>query len=109
MTETPADKTRSGRHWMILALSISLGVAALLIGRNWLRKGEARHNRHEPADPRLTHRTPYKNVHPSVKYVGDQVCAECHGEIHKSYRNHPMGRALAPIAAATSIERVDAT
>lgn len=107
MAQTPANKSRFRRTGTILALSIMLGVAALLVGRNWWGKRET--HSHEPADPRLTYRTPYKNVHPRVRYVGDQVCADCHSEIHKAYRKHPMGRAMAPIAAATSIERVDAT
>jgi Flp pilus assembly protein TadD len=58
-------------------------------------------------DPRLTFPTPYRNVHPDVKYVGDRACADCHVEQCDSYRHHPMGQALAPLAAATPIERYD--
>jgi predicted CXXCH cytochrome family protein len=61
----------------------------------------------EPAaaiDPRLTYPTPYKNVRPEVKYVGDAVCAGCHGKESESYAQHPMGRALAPVSEATPIE-----
>src|SRR5262249_50787423 len=44
------------------------------------------------ADPRLTCDTPWKNVRPEVKYVGDKICSECH-ELHsKTFREHPMGR-----------------
>ena len=59
-------------------------------------------------DPRLTVATPFRNVRPEVHYVGDAACADCHPAITASYRQHPMGRSLAPIGAAASIERYDA-
>jgi Flp pilus assembly protein TadD len=46
--------------------------------------------------------SPYKNTRPEVKYVGDESCVRCHGEIAKTYRRHPMGRSLSPIATATA-------
>jgi hypothetical protein len=59
-------------------------------------------------DPRLSYPTPYRNVHPQVRYVGDRACAGCHTEIAETYRHHPMGRALAPVETASPIERYDA-
>ena len=41
--------------------------------------------------------SPYQNTRPGVAYVGDAVCARCHGEIAAAYRTHPMGRSLAPV------------
>jgi Flp pilus assembly protein TadD len=38
--------------------------------------------------------SPYRNARPGVAYVGDAVCAQCHGEIAEAYRAHPMGRSL---------------
>src|SRR5262249_882590 len=61
-----------------------------------------------PEDPLLTFATPYRNVHPDVKYVGDAACAGCHAPQTKGYREHPMGRSLAPIRSATPLERYDA-
>src|SRR5207248_5908257 len=58
-------------------------------------------------DPRLTYPTPYRNVRPDVHYVGDRTCTECHGDIAETYRRHPMGRSLAPVALATPVERYD--
>jgi hypothetical protein len=58
-------------------------------------------------DPRLTFPTPYRNVRPDVHYVGDAACADCHRDQADSFRHHPMGRALAPVAEATPIERYD--
>jgi Flp pilus assembly protein TadD len=40
------------------------------------------------------------NARPGVSYVGDAVCARCHADIAETFRRHPMGRSLAPIATA---------
>src|SRR5262249_32306239 len=53
-----------------------------------------------PNDPRLNYSTPYRNVRPEVKYVGDAACADCHEGHARSYRLHPMGRSLALVADA---------
>jgi len=50
------------------------------------------------ADPRLTYNGPYRNIHPDVKYVGDAACADCHFDQVETFRHHPMGRSLFPIA-----------
>ncbi len=42
----------------------------------------------------------YANTRPEVTPVRDATCARCHAEIAQSYRQHPMGRSLAPIALA---------
>ena len=49
----------------------------------------------KPSDPRLTFATPYRNVRPDVKYVGDETCAACHATESTSFRRHPMGRSAA--------------
>ena len=48
----------------------------------------------------LAAQSPYKNTRPGVKYVGDESCVRCHREIAETYRQHPMGHSLAPIAQA---------
>jgi tetratricopeptide (TPR) repeat protein len=58
-------------------------------------------------DPRLSYATPFRNVRPEVKYVGDAACAECHIEQAEAYRRHPMGRSFAPIAQAAANDRYD--
>ena len=60
-------------------------------------------------DPRLTYSTPYRNVRPDVKYVGDEACAACHQDISETYRHHPMGQSFAPVARIASRERLDKT
>jgi Tetratricopeptide repeat/Doubled CXXCH motif (Paired_CXXCH_1) len=54
--------------------------------------------------PRLTGASsPYMNTRLGVKYLGDEACIRCHGEIAGSYRRHPMGRSVAPIAPTSAI------
>ena len=58
-------------------------------------------------DPRLTYATPYRNVRPEIAYVGDAVCAACHLDEAESFRRHPMGRSLTPIATVAAGQRYD--
>jgi Flp pilus assembly protein TadD len=44
--------------------------------------------------------SPYLNTRPGIGFVGDAVCARCHGEIAEAYRGHPMGRSLALVGGA---------
>jgi predicted CXXCH cytochrome family protein len=60
-----------------------------------------------PPDPRLTFDTPFRNVRPDSKYVGDAACAACHSEIDKTFHAHPMGRSAALVATTDPIERFD--
>jgi tetratricopeptide (TPR) repeat protein len=46
----------------------------------------------EVTDPRLTYPTPFQNVQPDVKYVGDKKCGGCHEAISASFSRHPMGK-----------------
>jgi hypothetical protein len=47
--------------------------------------------------------SPYLNTRRAVKYVGDSGCIRCHADIAETYRRHPMGQSLAPIADAPSM------
>ena len=58
-------------------------------------------------DPRLTYDTPLRSVRPDVHYVGDEACASCHLDKAETYRRHPMGRSLAPIAQVASRQNYD--
>src|SRR5262249_53330549 len=101
--------TWNGRR---LALSVSAGV--LLIGflgvavwRTWQLSRSPlamMDTQSAAADPRLTFPTPYRNVRPEVRYVGDSTCAQCHGAIAESYRHHSMGRSLAAASEAAPVE-----
>src|SRR5262249_22227625 len=57
---------------------------------------------------RLTFATPYRNVRPDVKYVGDEACSDCHRRLYVSYHSQPMGRSLSSIGTAVAVEHYDA-
>ncbi len=61
-----------------------------------------------PDDPRRAYAGPFRNIRPDVRYVGDARCAECHPREAESYREHPMGRSLAPVAAWAGRQPYDA-
>ena len=61
-----------------------------------------------PPDPRVAFPSPFRNVAPGVRYVGDAKCAGCHAEISESYRQHPMGRSASLTGDANSPEKFDA-
>jgi hypothetical protein len=64
--------------------------------------------RHLPNDPRLSYVGPYRNVRPDVEYVGDAVCAECHEDKARTYRQHPMGRSITSVKALADRQPYDA-
>jgi Tfp pilus assembly protein PilF len=100
---SPASR-RTRLLWGLAALVPLLGLSALAA---WRWNGGAQ----EPAttnDPRLTFSTPYRNVRPEVRFVGDEVCARCHPREARTYRRHPMGRSFAPMAEVAGQERYDA-
>jgi hypothetical protein len=41
--------------------------------------------------------SPYENTRPEVKYLGDSACVSCHAQSAETFRQHPMGRSVAPI------------
>src|SRR5260370_24652802 len=53
-----------------------------------------------PEDPRLTYDTPFRNVRPDVKYVGDEACARSTRAPANSYHNHPTWRSLTLLETA---------
>lgn len=74
-----------------------VGTAAVFAVLHLLRPDEpapttARQPDPPTPDPRETFDTPFRNVKPGVKYVGDAKCNTCHEATCKSYHAHPMGR-----------------
>ena len=93
------EVTRPGmrrRQKYLLAAGLTLLLGGVAIGAwLWWR------SRPVPAalpDPRLAYPSPFRNVRPEVAYVAEDRCAECHADIAAKYREHPMGRSLAPVA-----------
>jgi predicted CXXCH cytochrome family protein len=94
------------------------GLLLLLVGaglwaaRHWQRPGPVAEPGAPPAglpeDPRLTYAGPFLNVRPDVAFVGDDKCAECHQKETRSFRAHPMGHSLVPIARIAAQQPYDA-
>jgi hypothetical protein len=94
---------RSRPRVPFIAVACSLLAAVLAVGWTLWRARHAPGGRGAgpgPAEP--WPRTAWRNARPGVRYVGDAACARCHGEIAETFRRHPMGRSLAPVAAATA-------
>ena len=89
------------RAWLVPVLG-ALGLVGVVGVWGWWsarKSGPA-----DDGDPRRTYPTPFRNVRPEVKYVGDAVCARCHRNLADSYHGHPMGRSAALIGKAVPIE-----
>ncbi len=105
---SPRQTARS--RWIIVTAG-GLVVAAVLAYIFWPKSGP----REDPdlgddvvEDPRLTYATPFRNVRPEVKYVGDAACVGCHREIHHTFHQHSMGRSLASIEQIAPGQRYEA-
>src|SRR5438093_698636 len=94
------------RRKAIFVILMLLAVPVFWLLRFWLTYS-APDKSIPTGDPRLTFGTPFRNVRPEVRYVGDERCADCHLSHTESFRQHPMGRSLAP-AVAAPLERYDA-
>ncbi len=99
---------RPRRLWLqsLLILGIVMTVTVLAVGG--IRKVRQQSRLPPPSvdeDPRRTFVTPFRNVRPEVRYVEEHLCADCHAEHASRYRRHPMGRSLAPVAQAETLER----
>jgi hypothetical protein len=97
MEASPGGKMKP--TFVLAASSLALAFAVGWISWQARRGADRRAASHEPHDSARP-RSPWKNAQPGVKYVGDSACTRCHAEIADSFRRHPMGRSLAPIAVA---------
>jgi hypothetical protein len=82
---------------LVLGLSVALLLRRARVLRTEILSRQNENGLGVP-DPRLDYSGPFLNVRPDVGYIDDAACADCHVEIAKHYRNHPMGRSLAEIA-----------
>lgn len=91
------------RSGVVIAISLGVGLVLASVAVIWavfLREPNAVAEVAPPRDPRLAYTGSLRNVDPSVKYVADQRCAECHAEIAHAFAEHPMGRSLMPAQRA---------
>ncbi len=104
-SESPAPSPQPARP--LLRASVFLAAAAAALGGGaiyWFAHGrpqppDRRAPTDLPPDPRLSYTGPFQNVHPSVQYVGDAKCAECHVDLARTFSQHPMGRSMVPVRA----------
>jgi hypothetical protein len=90
---------------LVLALATAAGAAAVGYTYHRFNRNSAESAKDQiapdqpsesvPPDPRLVNQSPFLNVNPKVKYVGDAACAGCHPKIAETYAGHPMGRSVA--------------
>ena len=91
------SQSRLPRSWLIVLLA---GGLAAVVGLSVSLK--SRQTRLKMSVHRSDPLSPYKNTRAGVNYTGDAACVHCHAKIGETYRQHPMGRSLAPIAMAGS-------
>jgi hypothetical protein len=105
----PAPPRRPLARWTRPGLALVLIVAGILGAWYWFSPAPPRPAEDAPPgpppDPRVAFETPFRNVRPGVRYVGDAACAGCHDAIDKSYHAHPMGRSAEVVGKAPSLER----
>jgi hypothetical protein len=88
-----SDMRPTGPHrWILTALAVAMAGACLwdLATRQKAPVPVAT----TTSVPEPLPSSPYRNTAAGVAYVGDEVCARCHGEIARAYRQHPMGRSM---------------
>ncbi len=83
-------------RWFIIA--VGLGLASYYFYQREEPVPPSASPEHARVDPRLSYAGPYRNIDPDVGYVGDASCLSCHPKETASFRQHPMGRSLLPIA-----------
>lgn len=92
----PTRRLQGRRIRLITGVLAASAVAAALVA--WWTAPTPRRTRSVAVETG----SPYLNARPDVRYMGDAACVRCHAEIAESYRSHPMGRSLSPIAAGVA-------
>jgi predicted CXXCH cytochrome family protein len=98
----PPPPPRRPRGALLLGLALLALAAGGAFAFRYLHRAAAPPPPDTPDGTRLAFDTPYRNVRPEVRYVGDAACAECHADIAASYRRHPMGRSFARTAGPSA-------
>ncbi len=106
--ETSAPRPRFRRQKVVGAAAVLAGLAgAVLLGVQASRRpppSTPGRSSTVPPDPRLAYTGPLANIRPDVSYEGDASCARCHADKAATYRQHPMGQTLQPIAAVAGTQ-----
>jgi Tfp pilus assembly protein PilF len=81
------------RKWRLPLALMGAAVVGIVVISIWRRTSDGTVH---PAALRSQH----KDMQSGINYVGDAACSRCHAEIAETFRQHPMGRSLSPIATA---------
>src|SRR5262249_35906717 len=65
------------RRWRVLAAGLILLLLGGFVVRNYISTSPSSHPARR-GDPRLDYAGPFRNIHPSIRYVGDARCTDCH-------------------------------
>jgi hypothetical protein len=85
-------------HWLMVYMVTALGVAVIVSKTVHPNRPPKLDSIAATNDHTTSAKIAFRNTGPEVKYVGDESCAACHPTQAETYRHHPMGQALAPIA-----------
>lgn len=99
-----APPPRGPSRWIGLVACGLIAAVALLMWFAWRNAEPARSDAAD--DPRLTFPSPYLNVRPGVRYVGDSRCGDCHSQ-SATYARHPMARSTASAASVADLMKYD--
>jgi predicted CXXCH cytochrome family protein len=77
-------------QWAVLFAALAAGVVYLFVAGVFDRPNLTSESTSDPPLAELS--SPFLNTRSGVKYVGDKVCAGCHGKLTRAYHGHPMGR-----------------
>ena len=96
MTRTPGHLPATGilrwRSFSFILLVIAVAMALWMKGPTRIPSGG---------------KTAIKSLNPNpsngLKYVGDEACVRCHADLAASFRQHSMGRSLAPVDLAPKV------
>jgi hypothetical protein len=100
------EAPKSRRPWkglIVLFALVFLGYLVWALSKRQDKSEKPAVDNHLP----LVFDSPYRNVRPDVRYVGDETCARCHAALTAAYRKHPMSRSLAPVSLAKPLESYD--
>jgi len=86
------------KQQLILLAAVLVVVSSSMVFVSWRDPRTESVHRKDPLSP-------YANTRPEVKYLGDAACVGCHAKSAETFRQHPMGRSLAPIGAASVTQR----
>lgn len=104
----PRRRGFSRRCVLVVGFLVLAGVAWAVRKSPWLTGGLLTPSAGRSRWRDVTADSPYLNTRPGVAYVGDAACARCHREIAGAYRDHPMGRSLAPLGQGEDGPPIDA-